>query len=166
MKKEKDKYSYDRFGSKGQRVGQAVVDILSREQTPQTVEETLDAFGPDFAKELDDTIESNKTKYRSPFYVLVLTKKEMWAVNVVRNYFIARQTAPYALDLIQNYPHYTKTLYQVNSDRGELNIAWSIPGHSECKSISKTPQSFDETLVKWIKDAYTGQLEKDSYSFS
>lgn len=161
---EASKYDYNRFESTGQRVGQAVVDILSRENAPQTVEETLDAFGPDYAKNLDDTIEANKTKYKSPFYVLSLLKKEMWAVNVVRNFFIARQTAPYALDLIQNYPHHTKTLYQVNSDRGHLKLCWSIPGHSECLAILKSPQSFDEELVKWILEAYSGKLELDSYS--
>lgn len=161
---ETSKYDYNRFGSTGQRVGQAVVDILSRENAPQTVEETLDAFGPDYAKNLDDTIEANKTKYKSPFYVLSLLKKEMWAVNVVRNFFIARQTAPYALDLIQNYPHHTKTLYQINSDRGHLKLCWSIPGHSECLAILKSPKSFDEELVKWILEAYSGKLELDSYS--
>jgi hypothetical protein len=164
MTKEEQKYDYNRFGSKGQRVGQAVVDIMSRENAPQTVEETLDAFGPDYAKELDDTIELNKGKYKSPFYVLVLMKKEMWAVNVLRNYFIARQTPPYALDLIQEYPNYTKTLYQVDSVKGNLKLVWSIPGHSECISILKTPGSFDEDLVKWIIAAYGGKLELDAYN--
>jgi hypothetical protein len=148
------KYDYHRFGSKGKRVGQAVVDILSKEQPSQTVEETISAFGPDFANELAKTIDDNRHKYTSPFYVLVLTKKEMWACNVVRNFFIARQTAPRSQDMIIDYPNHTKTLYKVNDEKGSVGIEWSVPGHQECLSISQTPGSFDPQLIQWIKNAY------------
>ena len=153
---ETDKYDYNRFGSKGKRVGQAVVDILANNPAPQTVEETIFEFGPDFAKELEKTIEDNRHRYKSPFYVLVLTKKEMWACNVVRNFFIARQTAPRSSSMVVEYPNYTKTLYKVNPKKGTVDALWSIPGHEECKSISKSPESFDPELLKWIKEAYSG----------
>lgn len=150
-----DKYIYNKFGSKGVRVGQAVYDIISKEQAPQTVEETIEAFGPDFSKEFQKTVENNINKYKSPFFVLVLTKKEMWACNMLRNFFIARQTAPFSHDMVIFFPNYTKTLYKVNSDKGDVSLLWSIPGHEECKSISKSPQSFDPQLVKWIQEAYS-----------
>lgn len=154
MENQKDKYNYNRFGSKGQRVGQAVVDILSKEQPSQTVEETIFAFGPDFADELSKTIEDNRHKYKSPFYILVLTKKEMWACNVVRNFFVARQTAPLSCDMVLQYPNHTKTLYKVDAEKGNIHAEWSIPGHQECLSISNSPSSFDPELVKWIEEAY------------
>ena len=153
-----DKYDYNRFGSKGKRVGQAVVDILSKEQAPQTVEETIEAFGPDFAKELEKTIEDNRHKYSSPFYVFVLTKKEMWACNLVRNFFIARQTAPKADQMIWDYPNFLKTLYEVNADKGKCEPKWSIPGHQECLSIARHPYMVDPTLCEWIISAYKGKL--------
>jgi hypothetical protein len=153
------KYDYNRFGKKGKRVGQAVVDILSKEQPEQTVEETIDAFGPDFVKELESTIESNKHRYQSPFYVLILTKKEMWACNVVRNFFIARQTYPLATDIIKDYPNHTKTLYKVNTDKGSLEIMWCLPGHQECQAIARNPGSFDRELVNWIFQCYAGQFD-------
>lgn len=155
---EKNKYEYNRFGSKGIRAGQAVYDIISKEQAPQTVEETINAFGPDFAAELEKTIENNRHKYTSPFYVFVLTKKEMWACNLLRNFFIARQTAPKALEMIYEYPNYLKTLYWVDSNKGHIEPKWSIPGHPECMSIAKNPHMVDPTLVQWIKDAYQGKL--------
>jgi hypothetical protein len=157
--KKVDRYKYDRFGSKGARVGQAVVDIMSKEQPSQTVEETIFEFGPDFAKEFEKTVNKNAHKYKSPFHVVVLTKKEMWACNVVRNFFIARQTAPKAKDMIIDYPNHTKTLYKVNTNSGEVKAEWSIPGHQECISLSKSPGSYDPQLVKWIDDAY-----KDLYT--
>ena len=165
MPKEKSKYDYDRFGKKGKRVGQAVVDILSENQAPQTVEETLDALGPDFVKDLLQCAEDNQPKYGASFYILVLTKKEMWAANVVRNFFIARKTPPHALDLIKEYSNFTKTLYLVDVHRG-LHIIWSIPGHQECLAVMKTLQSYDESLVKWIQEAYGGNLDRDAYTSS
>lgn len=157
------KYNYNRFGSKGSRVGQAVTDILSKEQPVYTVGEMLEGIGPKFAAELEKTINDNLGKYKSPFYVLALTKKEFWADNVVRNWFIARQTAPYALDMMINYPHHTKTLYVINGDRGDLKVAWSLPGYEDCKSILKTPDSYNPELVGWIKDCFNGDLNKDRY---
>jgi hypothetical protein len=148
------KYKYDRFGKKGVRAGQAVVDILSQEHPDQTVEETIDAFGPDFVDELVKTVENNRHKYKSPFYVFVLTKKEMWACNLVRNFFIARQTAPLPKDMGLEYQNHTKTLYKVNAEKGTIDTEWTVPGYNECISILKTPNSFDPDLIKWIKEAY------------
>lgn len=148
------KYSYDRFGSKGQRVGQAVVDILSKDQATQTVEETLEALGPRFVEELEDTIQKNQHRFESPFYVFVLTNKEMWADNVLRNWFIARQTAPEDIDMLCQYPHHAKTLYKVDSKKGSLSVAWTIPGIEDCKSILKNPHIHDPQLVSWITSCF------------
>jgi hypothetical protein len=157
------KYYYAKHGAKGARVGQAVSDILSKDQPSYTVGDILDGFGSKFAIELEKTIEDNKSKYTAIFYVLALTKKEYWADNVVRNWFVARQTAPYALDMMIQYPGYTKTLYVVNSRKGDLKVAWSIPGIEDCKSILKSPDTFSFELVKWIRDCFEGKLDLDNY---
>ena len=155
----KNKYEYNRFGSKGQRVGQAVLDIMSKDQPEQTVEETIDGFGPKFVQDLENCIEAGRKKYISPFYVFVLTKKEMWACNIVRNFFIARQTYPHSLDMIKEYPQHMKTLYKINDDKGTLELIWSIPGHSECLSVMKSPQSFDPALIQMILGCYAGNFD-------
>ena len=159
------KYFYNKRGSKGARVGQAVSDILSHDQPTYTVGDILDGFGAKFAQELEATIEANIPKYKALFYVLALTKKEFWADNVVRNWFIARQTAPHALDLMIQYPGYTKTLYVVNSRKGDLKVAWSIPGLEDCKSILKSPDTFSAELVQWIRDCFEGKLDRDDYEY-
>lgn len=164
MGKEKDKYHYDRFGKKGKRVGQAVVDILSKEQKSQTVQETIDAYAPQFLKELESAIEEGKRKYKSPYYVLVLSHKEMWAVNMMRNWFIPRQTPPYALDLLGQYPNHMKTLYMADADKGIVTLLWTIPGYQDCISILKNPLAYDQQLVKWIEECFNKELELDNYS--
>lgn len=158
-----ERYNYDRFGSKGKRVGQAVADILSKDQPTYTVGEILEGLGPKFASELEKCINDNLDKYKSPFYILALTKKEFWADNVVRNWFVARQTPPYCEQMMYDYPNHTKTLYVINSDRGDLKVAWSLPGYEDCKSIAKTPDSFHPELVQWVIDCFAGKLNKDKY---
>lgn len=160
-----DKYDYNRFGSKGKRVGQAVVDIISEPQPMQTVGDTLAAYAPDYAKEMEQCIEDNMHKYKSPFFVFVITKKEMWAENVVRNWFIARQTPPHAFDMMSQYPHATKTLYMVDAKKGHVEAMWSLPGWEDCISVAKNPSAFDPKLVKWIEECFSHGLDRDSYSF-
>ena len=71
------KYIYDRFGSKGMRVGQAVHDILSHEQPDVLVEDILQEYAPRYAAEIEKCVQDNFQKYGYPFHVLALTKKEM-----------------------------------------------------------------------------------------
>lgn len=164
--KEDSKYDYNRFGSKGKRVGQAVVDILSRDNNPTiTAGEIAEDRAGEYRDELEKAIASGAKMYGNPFYVLVFTHKEAWAANVVRNWFIPRQTAPKALELFQKYPHYMKTLYVVDEQRGNIKICWSIPGVEEMKSIMKSPRTFDPQLLKWIDDLALGNLDKDEWGF-
>jgi len=157
----KDKrYDYNRFNSKGKRVGQAVIDILSKDNPEQTVEETLDAAAPEYLKQFEEAVQIGVEKgFRGDFYIFVLTKKEMWACNVVRNFFITRKTAPSGLDMMCEYPHHTKTLYRVNHEVGTVHVLWSLPGFEECKSVLKNKANHSPELVKWIEDCMDGKLD-------
>lgn len=158
------RYDYNRFGCNAKRVGQAVVDILSKEQPVYTAGEILDAYGPQYASEIEKAINEGLKKYTFPFYVFVLTKKEHWATNLVRNFFIPRQTSPLGMEMMQAYPNYTKTLYKVTSDIGGVKLIWSLPGFNECESIARHPEIHNEELVRWIKDCFTGEMDNPSYN--
>ena len=160
------RYDYNRFGMKGKRVGQAVADILSEDQLVYTSQDIIDGYSEKYTKEFQDTIEKNKHKYKDNFYVLVFSNKEMWAENVVRNWFVARETAPHATDMIAQYPHHMKTLYLVNAGKGLLSICWSLPGIQDILVILKNPSLYNEELVKWISLTLDGKLNLDSYEFS
>lgn len=152
------KYTYDRFGMHGARVGQAVYDILKTGETGTTVEDILDQFAHKFNQELENTINANEHKYDDIYHIFVLSNKEMWAENVVRNWFIARETAPDGLDMVAQYPNHCKILYQVSKKSGEVKLKWTIPGIQDCISIVKNPQIYDPTLYKWIKECFSGSL--------
>lgn len=161
-----DKYDYKRFGCDAKRVGQAVVDILSKGNHPLiTAGEITDGQAEKYRKSLEEAIETGEKIYESPFYVVVMTNKEFWAANVVRNWFIPRQTPPFATTLYQFYPNHMKTLYMVDPSRGHLKICWSIPGVQEMIQISLKPDMFDSRLVKYINDFALGRLDQESYSF-
>lgn len=160
------RYDYDRFGSKGKRVGQAVVDFASKDQPTYTAGEILDGYSQKYCDELQTAIDNHKNKLESPFFVLVLSHKEMWAANMVRNWFISRQTPPYALELVCQYPHHMKTLYMVDAKTNDLKVCWTLPGLEDCKVILRRPQDYDPQLVTWINECFSGKLEKDSYSFN
>jgi len=163
MNSDDPKYQYDRFGKKGARVGQAVIDIMSNDQPDYTVEEILEGIAPEFTKEMEKTINENVGKFRSPFYVLVLTKKEAFADNVLHNWFIARQTAPFASKTMFEYPIHTKTLYIVNVERGDVKVCWSLPGIADCQAIAKNPANISQELVDWILNCFDGKLDKDNF---
>jgi hypothetical protein len=160
-----DKYDFNEFGSKGKRVGQAVADILAKDQPIYTAGEIIDAYGPKFAKDFEECMNDASKRYDSPFYIFVLTNKEMWAENVVRNWFIPRQTPPFALDMLTQYPNYNKSLYIVDTRKGAVKICWSIPGFEDCKTVLSNPNLYSPELVQWIKDCMEAKLEKEQYSF-
>lgn len=159
MNKPKDRYDYNRFGKKGKRVGQAVIDILSKEQETQSVEETIEAFAPKFLEDLEKAVEEGKSKFESPYYVLVLSHKEMWAVNMMRNWFITRQTPPNGTDILTNYPNHMKTLYKADIVKGNVSLVWTLPGYQDCISVLREPGLYDPQLVKWIEDCFNKKLD-------
>ena len=93
------KMSKDKIKANPAKVGQAVYDVLSRPQGTQEVGETVDAMTDRYYQELFATISNAKKMYDDPFYVVVLRKKESWALNVVRQWYIARQTRPRSIYL-------------------------------------------------------------------
>lgn len=161
-----NKYEYNQLGCHAKRVGQAVVDILAKDNHPiLTAGEITDAQAEKYRQSLEEAIETGKKLYKSPFYILVVTNKEFWAENVVRNWFIPRQTPPFATTLYQFYPNHMKTLYMIDTDRGNLKICWSIPGVEDMLTISLKPFDYDRRLVDWIKDFTEGNLDREKYSF-
>ena len=156
------RYNYERNSVKGKRVGQAVSDILANAPSvAMTAGDVMEAYQHKFVTEMENCIKENLDKFNDPFYILVLTKKEFWADNVVRNWFIARQTAPKTIDMITVYAHHTKTLYRIHKYSADVDIVWSLPGFEEMKTVLKNPETYDPKLVKWISDALAGNLDNN-----
>lgn len=141
-------------------VGKVAYDLLAKAhqtQEMQEVQETLDAMTPAYLAELEDCVEKNSHKYSTPFYVVCLRKKENFFVNVLRQWFIARQTKPMACVMLRDYPNHDHDIWEIKD--GQAKLIWTLPPGQEQQTIMKNPHLYHSDLVKWIKDYQSGDLE-------
>lgn len=142
-------------------VGQAAYDLLIRAnatQEMQEVQETLDAMTPAYFAELEDCAKKNRRKYQGNFYIVCLRKKENFFINVLRQWFIARQTKPFASVLFRDYPNHDHDIWEINQS-GDAKLLWSLPPAQEQQTIMKNSHLYHSDLVKWINDYHDGFLE-------
>lgn len=153
------KYSYDRFDTKGARAGQAVYDILSKDQPDYTVEEILEEMGKGIASYIQEEAERGCKKFDGTFYILHLFKKSMGEMNVANAMVQSArsfQTQFNIQEVMQSHPNSAKTLYEVDKKNGLIKLLWTVPGWEDCKSIKKNPGIYDPDLVKWVNMAIQG----------
>jgi hypothetical protein len=147
---------------KGQKfTGKVAFDLLHKAikaNEMQEVQETIDAMTPAYIAELEDCAKKNSRKYKGNFYIVCLRKKETFFINVIRQWFIARQTKPMACALFRDYPNYDHDIWQV-SPEGDTTLLWSLPPGQEQQTIMKNPHLYHSDLVKWIQDFQNGFLE-------
>lgn len=151
--------SRDEINLNPARVGQAAFDILSRENDTQEVGETLEAMAPRYLKELFATIEQHKSSFDNIFYVVVLRKKEPWAVNVLRQWFIPRSTRPSPYVLRVDYPNHDHDVWQVNCKDSNITLEWTLPTAQDSLTILKNKEMYDSNLVNWIQLFNKGKLD-------
>lgn len=162
MEKIPSKYSYDRFGSKGQRVGQAVYDILSKDQPVHTVEDIIEGcgLGADYLDLIRDEAEASKKKFNGKFYILSLVKKgmgEMGISNVLKHSCRSFETKFTMQEIMQAHPGSDKHMYEVDSKQGEITLIWSLPDYGQCKVIQKNPKNYDPDLAKCVLAYFKGR---------
>jgi hypothetical protein len=81
----------------------------------EQMKEQLDTF----ETEMLQAIERGKKSFPEGFYVVVETKKEPKMKNVIRNYFIIRQSCP--------TPQYDNAVYSYHSQSEQLEFLWVLP---------------------------------------
>ena len=147
---------FDDSGSnrKTSKVGEAVYDILSKPQPQVEVGEIISEYASDYTKHVQEAVEKGAEQYQAPFYIVVLHKKEQWALNVIRNWFISRQTKPTAPAMWERFPNFMHTVYEY--DGYNLNLLWSLPSPQEARVILQNWDLYDPQLVEWVKDAFAG----------
>lgn len=141
---------------KTSKVGAAVQDILSKQQPEVEVGEIISEYADDYVKQMQIAVDRGIAQYKTPFYVVVLHKKEMWALNVMRNWFITRQTKPDAKVMWERFPNFMHTVYEFTGQ--EIKILWSLPSPQEAKVILQNWDLYHPQLVKWVRDASEGVL--------
>ena len=163
---EEKSYSYDRFGSTGQRVGQAVYDVLSQDQPTYSAEEILDEMANGIVSYIEEAVNKGCEKYEGKFYLLHLFKKHLCEHGIENamlqkaTCFQNRRWTPQ--EVMEAHPHSSKTLYEVDKVNGVAKLLWTVPGWEDCKSIKKNPTLYDPDLVKWVNEATQNAQEEAS----
>lgn len=145
------------FPKESSKVGQAVFEILSKKQPDVEVGEIISEYADEYAEQVREAVRRGALEYKNPFYIVVLHKKEAWALNVLRNWFITRQYKPFSSVMWRLFPNFTHTVYEYNGN--ELKILWSLPSPQEGKVILQNWHLYHPQLVKWVRDAQNGALE-------
>lgn len=138
---------------KNQSVGSKVHEILSTNQHEYQVQEIIDEYADKYVKEVQECVEKNWDRFESPFYVVVLHKKEAWAMNVLRNWFVARQTKPSMKTMWTDYRNFMHTVYEVNKRSSDLKLLWTLPSPDEARVILQNWHLYDQDLVRWCHKA-------------
>lgn len=160
------KYSYNRFGTSGSRVGQAVVDILENSPPELRAEEVLEEMGKGVVAYLEEAVQEGYKKYKTTFYLLHLLKKELTYMGVENvllqkaTCFPERKWEP--SEVHEAHPNHAKTLYKVDPQKGEMRLLWTVPGQEDCRSIIKSPHLYDPDLVAWVSAAEGLHLKSKS----
>ena len=75
-------------------VGELSSDLLTKESPTRSPYELEQEMHRDYEKHIYDAIAQGKKDYNGDFFIVVMTKRERLLTNVIRNYFVARQSCP------------------------------------------------------------------------
>ncbi len=152
--KDKD-YSYNRFGSRGQRVGQAIIDLADNNQ--HTVEEVLDdmGLGEGYRQTILDEFTRSRGYYPDKYFILTLTTHALPGMGITKAYKNSARSFVLPLnkrDVMIMHPNCTKVCYSVDTPTEDIREIWTLPGWQECKNVLKNPFLYDPNLVMAVKE--------------
>ncbi|MBE3085573.1 MAG: hypothetical protein IMZ64_05075 [Bacteroidetes bacterium] len=148
-----DKYSYNRFGSKGFRVGQAINDIiLKNENLHITAEDIAEERQAQYMKDLQEAADLGKKEFDSPFYVVYLCNKEAWTDIMSRGRFVRRQSEPIPKNMVELFPHFSKDVWKIDAKKGSIDYLWTMPSLENIRNILRNKSQYDPALTKWASD--------------
>lgn len=138
-----------------QTVGKVATDLLQKADDKHTVVDQMRESLTDYDRNLFDCIDRGKKRYNSDFYVVVITKKERLMPNVLRNYFLNRESCP--------SPQYDETVYKYDKSKEEVTFLWVVPDKDACKHLmdnSLTIAKEERELLNFVISFKDGSLLK------
>lgn len=136
-------------------VGQAAVEL--QQKTPDTLSpiENMQEQLTDWDKNLLECLETTKKEYQGDFYIQVLTKKEPLLKNVLRNYFVGRQSCP--------TPGFDQTVYRYDRKDDAIDFLWVIPSKDTCHMFYANRKNIvpeELSLLNFVLKFMDGTLDK------
>jgi hypothetical protein len=137
-------------------VGKISWDLLSNASTlDHSAEEQMREQLEEFESEVLQAVERGKAAFSDDFYVVVDTKKEPKMKNVIRNYFIIRNSCP--------SPQYDNIVYKYHRLSEQLEFLWVLPSkpvYNMLKDRALEIPSEQRELLQFVLDDSDGTLLK------
>jgi len=140
--------------SKKTTVGQEAVKRLANPDTKQGIVDTEREVNKDYFEEIQKCVDSHK-QWTEPFYVVIHYKKERTLHNVVRRYFLARQSLP--------TPQWNQDVWRYDPKSGDLRYLWTLPEEQTAMWMVGNPEEVPKeqyVLLAFILDFLDGKLFK------
>lgn len=130
--------------------------LLKEPETRDPIEIQREVYKKDYESGVLEAVERGKKDYKSPFYVVVLIKKERLMPNVYRHYLFPRQTCP--------RPEWDQVVYRCTVTEHDCNIEylWNVPDQQTCNLLRDNAVSVvkeERHLLKNVLDFLDGTLD-------
>jgi hypothetical protein len=136
-------------------VGKIATDLMRRPDNQHTVVDQMRENLTDYDKNLWLCVDTNKKIFLCDFYVIVTCKKERLLPNVLRNYFLARLSAP--------TPEWDQTVYKYHRNDDKVEFLWVVPSKDTCEYLAINAKDVIESerdLLKFVTMFHDGTLLK------
>lgn len=136
-------------------VGQEAYKRLLNPDSKQGIIDTQREIDKQYFEQIEECVKKHKGKlgFTGDFFITVISKKERVMENVIRRYFIARESLP--------TPNYDQTVWRFNQKVGDLQYIWTIPDHNTCQEMFNNPMKVPESedwLLQMVQMFMTGRL--------
>jgi hypothetical protein len=142
-------------------VGKIAVDLMQGPQENKDSIAQTDAMLSDFDKNFYEAFDRGKAQFSGIFHVVVITKKERLLENVLRNYFLVRESCP--------TPDYDQTVYRCDQKRQIIDLLWTVPNIQACEMFRDRADSVpseQKELLKCVLAFYDGTLLRRCKEFN
>jgi hypothetical protein len=139
-------------------VGAEAYKRLLNPDTKQGIVDTQREMDKEYFEEIEKCLRNNKglVDAKGTVFVVVICKKERLMENVVRRYFICRQTLP--------TPDYDQTVWLYRKGQ-DLQFIWVTPDHNTCEEIYFGKHQMPENerwLYNLVRAFMEGRLYKEA----
>jgi len=129
-------------------VGKISLDLQSiAHEADHTPDEQMREQLSDYEDHMKQCIERCKKTFIGNFYIVVLTKKERLMKNVLRNFFMGRQSCP--------TPEYDQAVYRYHRLEDRVEFMWVVPAKDVCIWMLNNPLEVppeDKPLLQFVMD--------------
>ena len=112
-------------------VGEEAVKRLKNADHKQGIVDTQREADKEYFNEIEKCAAAH-TSWDDPYYIIVHQKKEQLLENVIRRYFLGRQSLP--------TPQWDQTVWRYYPKNGDLEFIWTLPDENTAMWMADNPQ--------------------------